>query len=576
MSSARNLVFTKEDLDLIMSGAFKDDYFIYNRKSTDDTDSQKNSISYQKAVNTRYAFDKKLPIAKLTLQGFCTDGIISERHSGFKEDDFIEIVDGKVSYRIERPKFQVLVEFLLKGYFKGVIFLCWDRSSRNDGDSLVLKRLSKMNCDMHYSLTEYAKSSSGILHKDVDGMFAKNLSEVTSEKVKLSTQNNRDRGICTYKAPVGYLNEGNMENKPKDPIRSPVIQQMFELYSTGEWTLHSLAKWANEQGFTMPPTKRRRTYEEIFAEEEDDVRLEIEAVSRPVEYKQISRILSNRFYTGRILGNNSDEWIMSISHERIVDDTLFDKVQIMLKKKNVSLHYKEVLETPHRGLFRCGVCNRVYTPYIKKGSVYLGSRCKDGCENTIKSIPSSDMEKQVGDLLQKLLFTDDELVEIDARTKTDIAVLELKRNKEMDTIERRKKKLREDLFYLRTNKLTLLKTTAYTPEDYLLEESKINVELNSLMQREQVSEEAMSETIKEVLYLSELLQDAYLFYINGNSAEKYEITQKIFSELSYSQKGLFYKCKDGFIALSSRFETICDSTENRTLITALRRQCPNR
>ncbi len=574
--SARVLSFEKKDLDLIMSGAFKDDYLIYNRKSTDDTDSQKNSIQYQKAVNTRYAFDKRLPVAKLSVQGFCTDGVISERHSGFKEDDFIEIIEGKVTYKIERPKFQMLVEFLLKGYFKGVIFLCWDRSSRNDGDSLVLKRLSKMNCDIHYSLTEYAKSSSGILHKDVDGMFAKNLSEVTSEKVKLSTQNSRDRGICTYKAPVGYLNEGSMEHKPKDPIRAPIIQQMFEMYATGEWSLHSLAKWANEQGFTMPPTRRRRTYEEIFAEEDDDIRLEIEAVSRPVEYKQIGRILRNRFYTGRILGNHPNEWIISISHEKIVEDSLFEEVQVLLNKKNVSLHYSENLNTPHRGLFRCGVCSRVYTPYIKKGSVYLGSRCKNGCENTIKSIPASDLEKQVGELLKKLSFTDEELVEIDARTKTDVAVLEMKRNKEMESIERRKKKLREDLYYLRTNKLTLLKTSAYSPEDYLLEESKINTELNSLMQREQISEEAMSETIREVVYLSELLQDAYLFYENGNSAEKYEITQKIFSELSYSQKGLFYKCKDGFIALSSRFETICDPTENRTPLSRMRILCPSR
>ena len=146
----------------------------------------------------------------------------------------------------------------------------------------------------------------------------------------------------------------------------------------------------------------------------------------------------------------------------------------------------------------------------------------------------------------------------------------------MEVIERRKKKLREDLLFLRTNKLTLLKTTAYSPEDYLAEESKVQKELDFLIQKEQISEEAMSAVIKEVIYLSELVQDTYLYYLNANSAEKDEIIRKIFSELYYSQEGLVYKCKEGFIPLSSRFETECDPTENRTPINGLKSRRPNR
>jgi site-specific DNA recombinase len=560
----------------ILSGKYRDYYLIYNRKSTDDAINQKNSIKYQKAVNVRFAFDRKLKIAPLTVQGLCTDGIISERHSGFKQDELMEIIDGKVSFRIERPKFQRLVEYLMKGYFKGVIFLCYDRASRNDSDSLILKRLGKMDCDVYFSLTEYAKSSSGILHQDVDGMFAKFVSEVTSEKVKLSTKNNRDNGVCTYKAPVGYLNNGTMEHKPFDPVRAPIIKDMFELYATGDWSLHSLAKWATQEGLTMPAVKRRRTEDEILAEEEDDIRLEIEAVCRPVEYKQVARILSNRFYTGRIKGNIKGEWVISTSHEALVTDELFEAVQLMLKKKNISQHYKDVLETPYRGLFRCNECGRAYTPYEKKGSIYLGSKCKFDCANNIRSLASKEVEKLAGDLIKNLSFTDEELIEMDARTKTDIAVLELKRNKEMETIERRKKKLREDLLFLRTNKLSLLKTSAYSPEEYLAEENNVQTELNLLMQKEQISEEAMSQVIKEVIKLSELVQNAYLYYQYANSEEKDAIMRTIFSELSYSQKGLKYKCKKGFEALSSRFETKCDPTGNRTRLPSLKSLCPNR
>jgi hypothetical protein len=521
----------------IISGKYRDMYLVYNRKSTDDADNQKNSIKYQKAVNIRFSFDKKLPIAKLTLQGFCTDGIISERHSAFKEDELIEILDGKVTFRIERPKFQLLVEYLLKGYFKGVIFLCWDRASRNDGDGLVIKRLVKMGSDLHFSLTEYAKSSSGILHQDVDGMFAKYVSQVTSEKVKISTRNNRDNGVCTYKAPVGYMNIGEMENKPIDPIRAPIITRMFELYATGEWSLHALAKWANDQGFTMPPVKRRRTDEEILAEEEDDIRLEIEAICRPVVYTQVGRILENRFYIGEVKGNISGEWVPSISHKGIVEPEVFDAVQEVLKKKQVSQHYKDVLDTLYRGLFRCAECRRVYTPYEQKGAIYMRARCKSGCVNTKNNLTTKEAEDIAGSLIKNLSFTEEELIEMNASTKTQIASLEIRRSKEIDAIERRKKKLREDLCYLRTNKLTLLKTSAYTPEDYLAEEKSVQQELNSLMMKEQVSEEAMSAVVKDVIQLSELVQNAYMYYEKAESPEKEEIVRKIFSELTYSKKG---------------------------------------
>src|SRR6266404_407771 len=77
----------------IATGKYREHYFVYNRKSTDDTENQKNSIKYQRSENVRFAFREHLLIAPLTLDGFATDGIVSERHSGFKEN--IELTFGK-------------------------------------------------------------------------------------------------------------------------------------------------------------------------------------------------------------------------------------------------------------------------------------------------------------------------------------------------------------------------------------------------------------------------------------------------------------------------------------------------
>ena len=50
-------------------------YLIYNRKSTDDAESQKNSLAYQRQRNVAYAVQEKLPIAALTKPGYCENGI---------------------------------------------------------------------------------------------------------------------------------------------------------------------------------------------------------------------------------------------------------------------------------------------------------------------------------------------------------------------------------------------------------------------------------------------------------------------------------------------------------------------
>ena len=476
MLESQNITENNEIIKLIESGVFKNEYLIYCRKSTDDTDNQKNSIKYQKAINTRFAFDEGIRIAKLTMTGFCTDGIISERHSAFKQEELMEIKDGKFILKIERPKFQKVAEYLALKYFKGVIFLCWDRASRNDTDGLIIKRLTKENVDIRFSLTKYEKTSSGILHQDIDGMFAKHHSEVTSEKVKLNQRNLRDSGICTHKAPVGYQNLGEMENKPIDPIRAPIVKEIFKKYSEGGWSLHSLAKWANEQGFTMPPTRRRRTEEEILAEEEDDVRLEIEAISKPVGYKQVGRILGNRAYTGK-MQKTKEEWIPCLSYVALISDELFEKVQKVLRSKTVSIQYADVLPNPYRKLIRCAFCNRAYTPTPKKGNDYLNSKCVEGCENIDKNFPAKIIEDAVGNLIKKLSFTEAEIEEIDARSQTDIVLLNQKRDKEFGQIERRKKTIREDIKYIDENKLTLLKSGVYTPESFLEEHSKKTNEL---------------------------------------------------------------------------------------------------
>jgi site-specific DNA recombinase len=561
-----NKKIEKKLLDDIQNGKYRDYYLIYNRKSTDDTQNQKNSIKYQKSENARFAFRENLTIAPITMEGFVTDGIISERHSGFKENSELIFGDGNtVQYRVDRPKFHQLVLFLSKGYFKGVIILCWDRASRNKGDDTIIRKLMKVGVDIRFTLAQYDKTSAGELHMDIDGMFAEHHSRVTREKVTITIRNSRSRGLCTNRAPVGYLNEGNMDYKPLDPERAPIIKQLFEMASTGEWSLADMAQWAIKQGFTMMPMRRRRTQEEILAEEEDDVRLEIESIARLPSFNTIHKILTNPFYIGKVWGNDGI-WVASTSHEPLVSEELFIEVQENLKNKRTSAHYTEFLEHPLRRIMYCPTCGRVYTPYTRKGILYYGARCAKSCTNPLKNFNFDFIARKVGGLIEKLSFTEDELAEIDAKASTDIAILDVKRISRLENDERRKKKIREDLAYLNANRLMLLKTGAYTPEKLVADETSLNLELNALCNEEMASDVSMQQTVKEAEKLSELLKDVANTYSFASPQAKDRIIRVIFSELTPSENTLQYKCRKGFEALSSRFIPDCDPTRNRTAI----------
>ncbi len=549
----------KKILKDIESGKYRDFYLEYGRKSTDDTDNQKNSIKYQRSENTRFAFKNKLPIAPITIEGFCRDGIISERHSAFKENEKLNFIDGHtIQYRIERPKFYRLAEWLNKKYFKGVIFLCWDRAARNKGDEIIIRRLMKAGSDIRFTLATYDKSSSGELHMDIDGMFSEHHSRVTREKVSLTIYNSRKDGLCTNKAPVGYLNLGEMDHKPFDPMRAPLIRKFFEMYATGEWSLADLARWAIDQGFTMPPVRRRRTQEEVLAEEEDDVRIDIEKISRLPSYNTIHKILTNPAYMGKTL-NHERAWIDSTAYEAIVSEDLFFKVQEQLRKQNKSAHYADFLDYPLRGIVHCA-CGRAYSPYVKKGITYYRCRCKADCVNSNKNFNFEFIFTKVGSLIEKLSFTKEEIEKIDARASTDIALLETKRHNQLENAERRKKKIREDLAYLNANRLSLLRSGAYTPESLVEEETKLNIELTALKDDENTSDESMTQTIKDVVKLSELLKDAHNTYSFAEPMEKEKFIRVIFTELTISENTLDYQCKNGFKALSSRFVASCDAT----------------
>ena len=88
-------------------------------------------------------------------------------------------------------------------------------------------------------------------------------------------------------------------------------------------------------------------------------------------------------------------------------------------------------------------------------------------------------------------------------------------------------------------------------------EAKLNLELDTLKQSEDVSDISIKETIQDGKTFR-TLKSAYPVYDLATPEEKDKITRLIFSELTLSENTLEYKCKNGFRTLESRFVASSD------------------
>jgi site-specific DNA recombinase len=542
-----------------MENEHADSYLIYCRKSTNDGESQKNSLGHQRMRSLQFADQNKLPIAPLTIARFCEGGIIDERHSGYKMDADFEIGDdGSIRHSVSRPKFLLLIRMLKEKKIKGVIFLSWDRASRNAQDSNLLKSLMKLGCDIRFADAVYDKNSAGSLHMDIDGMFASYYSNTISEKVRNAYKKLHAEGKTTHRSPIGYLDAGS-DNKPFDPGRFKLVRRLFELYATGEWSYVQLAKWANQHGLTQKPMRAKRSKKQI--EEGYDVSKH-EKIARPCTHKTIEYILKNPFYIGKIRVNG--EYINSKAHSPLVDTALFNKVQHMLQSRTQSVHYINKPFFTYRGLLRC-LCGRIYTPYEAKGRVYYRSNCKEDCGNPDSNTNEEEITAALQELIDQIHFTDEELAEIDSQAKKELGSIAENRNKKLIDLQTKERNHIADLDYLTQNRVSLMRSGGWSPEMVMSEANRLEGLLESVRGEIKAYGESAQEMLKYILTFSELVKNAGFYFKHALDSEKRDIATQIFYEIVYKDKSIeSYKAKDGFGALLTRIGLKGGPSRNRT------------
>jgi len=285
----------------------------------------------------------------------------------FASQNNLEIIEWfeekETASKTGRPIFERMMAALRASEAEGLVMHKIDRCARNYTDWSRLDEIVRLGVKI-YSAADGLDfdTRGGRLLADIQMALAADYSRNLSQEVKKGIYGRLKHGIYPFRAPIGYLDTGGGNPKAIDPIKAPLIKQLFKLYLTRDYSLASLTTEMRRRGLNgfngQPITKRR-----------------------------IETVLGNPYYCGkmRVCGR-----LYPGEHKPLISAAVFRRIQAIKKarygKKTTRHNFL------YRGLFRCAGCQGMLTGEHQKGHVYY--RCHtSGCP--AKTIREDQLETSV-------------------------------------------------------------------------------------------------------------------------------------------------------------------------------------
>ncbi len=236
-----------------------------------------------------------------------------------------------------------------------------DRLARNRLDDATLyERLIGMSVTLVSATESIDATPAGRLMHGMLATFAEYYSNNLATEIKKGLHQKHQQGGTPFKAPIGYRSRreliGNQDIRSVevDPERAPLVRMAFDLYATGDWSLHALAGHLEALGLRSRPTPTRGP--------------------APLRMTSIQKLLTNIYYVGvveyggrRVLGR----------HDALIDHDTFDRVQAQLAARARAGDRPSKHEHYLRGSLACAVCGGrlLYSQNSGNGGTYEYFSC---------------------------------------------------------------------------------------------------------------------------------------------------------------------------------------------------------
>ncbi len=457
--------------------------FLYARKSTDEPDRQILSIESQIAELKDFAAKEQLNIVQT-------------------------FIESQTAKEPGRPIFNEMLSRIEKGEAEGILAWHPDRLARNsvDGGRIIFMIDSNKIQSLKFPTFWFESTPQGKFMLNIAFGQSKYYVDNLSENVKRGLRQKVRRGEYPGVAPTGYLNNRLTKKMVPDPERFKFVKKIFQLYSTGNYSLKEVRNIITEAGLKSRNGK-------------------ILCVSN------IQAILVNPFYYGAFKFNGE---IYEGNHKPAITKKLFDKARTVMENKAHHTN-RGVKLYAFRGLFKCGECNCSITAETHKGHNYY--RC------TKKKIPCSQryvreeaLNEQISTILQKVSLPD-------SWTKKMIAELDKKKDKteraDFSFVENLKSQIRECKDKL-DKLLDLQMSGTISTEEYAEKKQKIlnqKIEISERLKDFEKKGYSWLEPAKNLILAS---NEAKKVASSTDLAEKAQFLKKVGSNLVLENQNVKY------------------------------------
>lgn len=272
--------------------------------------------------------------------------------------------EGKSAKNLCRPQLQAMFKYIKKNYknIDALIFWKWDRLSRGeDEDYVELNKMFKkyeilpLSTEENNDTTPEAK----LMRKITRATSSYELDK-DSQRTKLGMRKKAALGFFPGKAPIGYLNKKDENDKgyiDADPIKAPYIKRIFKYYNSGMYSLERLG-------------------EKMFAEGFKD------KYGKPYRARKFEEILKNIFYIGKFMWNGEP---YDGKHKPIIDKKLFYNVQS--KFENTNKPNRNDKKYIYSKFIKCAKCGCYLTAETQRGGHNSGEYVYYHCTNKKKIHP---------------------------------------------------------------------------------------------------------------------------------------------------------------------------------------------
>ena len=477
--------------------------------------------------------------------------------------------DGKgeshTAHRKGRPIFNKVMDLIESGKANGLLVWHANRIARNAWDG------GRVITAMDEGKLLEVKTTSGKTYRNTpeDKFFlqfefnmAKKSSDDNGVAVKRGLKTKLNLGWYPTRAPLGYLNSKNFEEKGqnfiyKDEERFETVKRMWQIMLTGNYTPPQILEIATRDWkFKTRTTKR--------------------CVSKPLSRSGIYRIFTNPFYYG-YFSYGRPKQLYKGSHEPMVSEKEFDQVQKLLGREG------RPRPKEHRfaftGLMKCGNCGAMITAEEKikrqkNGNIhtYIYYHCTKRKDKNCpeKMVALSELNGKIDKLVNHLTISD-KFRAWAVKYLHEIRQNEAKSN--YGIFENKQKSLSRITEQLQN--LILTYTSPENADEQIMTTQELQTAKASLIKQKTALESDLKEqgkTIEEWAELSErtfnFARYAQKWFINGDIETK----RAVFSALG---SHLIIKDQNLNVSLHPYFKTIFDNIEKAEKELIKVRTCQN-